>query len=74
VLGETVVLLVLLVSPPCHHVTIASEIVVRVLREEPVLEATDDILIVDVGDGGMHLEETLGVGPQGLIHLLLHLG
>jgi hypothetical protein len=38
------------------------------------LEATDDVLIDDVGDGGARLEETSCVGPQGLIHLLLHLG
>jgi hypothetical protein len=70
VLGEAVVLLVLLVSPPCHHVTqlygssrvIASEVVVRVLREELILEATEDVFIGDVGDGGARLEETPGVG------------
>jgi hypothetical protein len=45
-----------------------------VLREEPVLEAADDILIGDVGEGGAHLEETPCVGSQGLVHLLLHLG
>jgi hypothetical protein len=74
-LGEAVVLLILLVSPLCHHVAqlyrsswvVAPEVVVRVLREEPVLEAADDILIGDVGDGGACLEETPGVGPQGLI-------
>jgi hypothetical protein len=77
-LGEVVVLLVLLVRPPCHHITefhgssraIASEVVVRVLREEPILEAADDVLIGDVGDGGARLKEASGVGP----HLLLHLG
>jgi hypothetical protein len=81
-LGEPVVLLILLASPPCHHVAqlycssqaIAPEVVVRVLREEPVLEAADDILVGDVGNGDARLEETPGVGPQGLIHLLLHLG
>jgi hypothetical protein len=52
---------------------IASKVVVRVLREEPILEAVNDILIGDIGDGGAHLEEMLGVGPQGLVHLLLHL-
>jgi hypothetical protein len=45
-----------------------------VLREEPILEAADDVLVSDVGDGGAHLEETPGVGPQGLVHLLLDLG
>jgi hypothetical protein len=48
--------------------------VVHVLREEPILEAADDVLVSDVGDGGAHLEETPSVGPQGLVHLLLHLG
>jgi hypothetical protein len=48
--------------------------VVRVFREEAILEATDDVLIGDVGDGGAHLEETPCVGSQGLIHILLHLG
>jgi hypothetical protein len=47
---------------------------VGMLREEAVLEAADDVLIGDVGVGGSHLEETLGVGSQGLVHLLLDLG
>jgi hypothetical protein len=82
VLGEAAVLLILLISPSCHHVTqlhgssraIAPEVVVRMLREEPVLKAADDVYIGDIGDGGARLEETPCVGPQGLIHLLLHLG
>jgi hypothetical protein len=81
-LGEAVIFLVLLVSPSCHHFTqlhgssrtISPEVVVRALREETVLEATNDVFISDVGDGGTCLEETPCVGPQGLIHLLLHLG
>jgi hypothetical protein len=48
--------------------------VVCVLREESILEAVNDILIGDVGDGGAHLEETPGVGPQVLVHLLLDMG
>jgi hypothetical protein len=32
------------------------------------------VLVGDVGDGGSHLEETPGVGPQGLVQLLLDLG
>jgi hypothetical protein len=48
--------------------------VVHVLQEEPVLEAADYVLIGDVGNGGAHLEEAPGVGPQGLVHLLLELG
>jgi hypothetical protein len=51
-----------------------SEVVVHVLRKEPILKAVDDVFIGDVGDGGAHLEETLGVEPQGLVHLLLDLG
>jgi hypothetical protein len=81
-LGKAVVFLVLLVSPPFHHVTqlhnssraVAPEVVVRVLREEAILEATNDILIGDVRDGHARLEKTPCVGPQGLVHLLLHLG
>jgi hypothetical protein len=45
-----------------------------VLQEESILEAAYDVLVGDVGDGGAHLEETSGVGPQDLIHLLLDLG
>jgi hypothetical protein len=71
-LGEAVVLLILLVSPPCHHVAqfyrsswaIVPKVVVRVLREEPALEAADDVLVGDVSDGGARLEEMLGVGSH----------
>jgi hypothetical protein len=81
-LGEAAIFLILLVSPPCHHVTqlhgssqgIAPEVVVRMLREEPVLEAADDVFVGDISNGGARLEETPCVGPYGLIHLLLHLG
>jgi hypothetical protein len=47
---------------------------VGVLREEAVLEAADDVLVGNDGNGGSHLEETSGVGPQGLVQLLLRLG
>jgi hypothetical protein len=81
-LREPIVLLVLLVSPPCHHVAhlhgssraVASEVMVSVFREEAVLEAADDVLVGNIGNGGSHLEETPGVGPQGLVQLLLNLG
>jgi hypothetical protein len=81
VLGETLVLLVLLVSTSLHHVAnlhgslgaVASDVAKDVLHGEAVLEAVDDILIGDVGDSGAHLEETPGVGPQGLVLLLLNL-
>jgi hypothetical protein len=36
---------------------------VGALREEAILEAADDVLVGDVGDGGSHLEEASGVGP-----------
>jgi hypothetical protein len=80
-LGKAVLVLVLLVNHPRHHVAqlhgssraVAPKVMVRVLREEAILEAIDDVLIGDVGDGGTRLEETPCVGPQGLIHLLLHL-
>jgi hypothetical protein len=81
-LGEAIVSLILLVSSPCHHVmqlhgsswAVAPEVVVHVLREEAMLEAMDDVFIGDVGDGDVHLKETPCVRPQGLVHLLLHLG
>jgi hypothetical protein len=81
-LREAIILLVLLVSLPCHHIAqlysssraVAAKVVVRVLREEPVLEAADDVFVGNVGDGGARLEETPCVGPQSLVHLLLHLG
>jgi hypothetical protein len=71
VLREGIILLVLLVSPLCHHVAqlhgssraVASEVMVGVLREEAVLEAADDVLVGNVGDGGSHLKEAPGVGP-----------
>jgi hypothetical protein len=70
-LRKALVLLVLLVSPPCCHIVefygssqaVASEVVVGVLREKAILEAVDDVLIGDVGDGGSHLEEMPDVGP-----------
>jgi hypothetical protein len=45
-----------------------------VLQEKFILEAADDVLVGDIGNGGAHLEETPSVGPQGLVHLLLDLG
>jgi hypothetical protein len=55
-LREAIVLLILLVSPPCHHVVqlhdssrmVASEVMVGVLQEEAVLEIADDILVGNV--------------------------
>jgi hypothetical protein len=70
-LGEALILLILLVGPSLHHVVelhdslgaVVTKVVVDVVRAEAVLEAVDDILIGDVGDGGAHLEEAPGVEP-----------
>jgi hypothetical protein len=70
-LGEALVLPILLVGPPCRHVVkihgsswaVASKVVVGVLQEKAILEAADDVLVGDVGDGGSHLEEASCVGP-----------
>jgi hypothetical protein len=69
-LGKVVVFLILLVSPPGHHVTevhgssqaVAPEVVVRVFQEEAMLEIAVDVLIGDVGDGGTRLKEKPCVG------------
>jgi hypothetical protein len=47
---------------------------VHVLQEEAILEATDGILIGNVGYGDARLKETSCVRPQGLVHLLLYMG
>jgi hypothetical protein len=74
------ILVVLLVGPSWHHVVefhdslraITAKVMIDVLRTEAVLEAVD-VLVGDVGDGGAHLEEAPGVGPQGLVLLQLDL-
>jgi hypothetical protein len=38
------------------------------------VEAVDNVLVRDVGDGGPHIEETAGVGSEEFIALLLALG
>jgi hypothetical protein len=80
-LGEALVLLVLLVGTSLHYVTkfhdslgaVVAEVAVDVLQAEVVLEAVDDVLVDDVGDGGVYLEEAPGVGPQVSFLLLLDL-
>jgi hypothetical protein len=80
-LGEAFVLLVFQIGPLLHHVpklhggsrAIASEVAVDMLQGKAVLEAMDDVLVGDVGDGCTYLEETPSVGPQGLILFLLDL-
>jgi hypothetical protein len=54
------------------HISLAAE-AVDVLRTEAILKAVDDVLVSDVGNGGVYLEEAPGVGPQGLVPLLLDL-
>jgi hypothetical protein len=57
--------LVHLVGPLLHHVTelydgrgaVATKVTVEVSLGEAILEAVDDILIGDVGDGGASVEE-----------------
>jgi hypothetical protein len=41
---------------------------------EAVVEAVDNVLFRDVGDGGPHIEEMAGVGSEEFIALLLALG
>jgi hypothetical protein len=80
-LGETLILLILLVGPSLPHVVelhgslgaVAAQVAVDVLHSEAVLEAVDDILIGEVGNGGAFVEEVLSVQPQGLVLLLLDL-
>jgi hypothetical protein len=80
-LGVAVAFLVLLVTPSLHHVMkfhdgvgpVASKVAVEVPLGEAILEAVDDVLVEDVGDGGTGVEEALGVGPQDLVLLLLAL-
>jgi hypothetical protein len=40
---------------------------------EALLEAVNDVFVGDVDDGGSGVEATPGVGPQGLVMLLLAL-
>jgi hypothetical protein len=52
---------------------IVAKVTVDVLRAEAILELVDDVLVGDVGNGGMHLEEVSSVGPKSLMLLLLDL-
>ena len=74
--------LLLLVRPVCHQVrecpdglgVLPAEISIEVPVGKAVLEAVDDVLMGDVGDGGMCLEEATSVGVQGFVFPLLALG
>jgi hypothetical protein len=52
---------------------VAFKVVVEVPFDAAILEAINDVLIGDVGDGGVGVEEAPGVRPQGLVLLLLAL-
>jgi hypothetical protein len=39
-------------------------------EKKTILEAANDVLVGDAGDGGSYLEEALGLGPQEIVHLL----
>jgi hypothetical protein len=41
---------------------------------EAVVEAVDDVLLEDVGDGSPHVEETASVRPKEFVSFLLALG
>jgi hypothetical protein len=63
-------LLFLLICPSLHHVAefhdglgaLVSEVQVDRTLEDAVVEAVDDVLVGDVGNGGVRLEEAVGVG------------
>jgi hypothetical protein len=69
-LREAIVLLLLLVYQSLHHVveprdrlgSIAAKVSKESLVSDAVEEAVDNILLEDVGDGGMCVEETASVG------------
>ena len=71
---ESVALLLLLISPFQHHITkghdqsraVSTEVAVQLLGGEAVVEAVDDVVGDDVGDGGACVEKPLDVRPQGL--------
>jgi hypothetical protein len=71
----------LVVCLSLHHVVefhdslgaVVSKIVVEELLGKAILEVVDDILVGYVGDGGVRVEETPGVRPQGLVPFLLAL-
>jgi len=80
--GVAVILLLLVVGPDRHHITEFSNglgsLLPKVSEEVPVgealLEAVDDVLIGDVGDGGALLKEAASIGMQGLALSLFTLG
>jgi hypothetical protein len=79
---DGVTLLLLLVRPLLQNVTeycdglwvIVAKIPIEELVIDAVVEAVDDVLFRDVGDGGAHLEEAAGVLAQGHAMFLFALG
>jgi hypothetical protein len=69
-LCEAIALLLLLVRPNLHHITephdglgsVAAKISKESLVSDAVVEAVDDVLLEDVGDGGACVEESARVG------------
>ena len=80
--GEAITLLLLLGGPSLHHIAELYdrrvygwvEVTVQVLYVEAVMKAVGDVLIRDVGNGGVGVEEAPHVGPHGLIVLLVAQG
>ena len=77
---EVILLLLFLIIPLQHHVSeghdrsgaVASKIMVELLCSEPIMEAVDDVIIGDVGDGGAGVEKSfeydLKVSPRSYLH------
>jgi hypothetical protein len=69
-LREATTLLLLLVCPSLHHVaephdglgSVATEISKESLIGDAVVEAVEDVLLGDVGDGSVCVEEAASVG------------
>ena len=76
--GEAITLLLLLGVPSLHHIAELYdrrvygwvEVTVQVLYGEAVMKAVGDVLIRDVGNGGVGVEEA----PHGFIVLLVAQG
>ena len=74
-LWEAVILLLFVVGPLGHHVTdfhdglglLTAKVSEDVTVEEALMVAVDDILLGDVGDGGVFLKETLHIFSQELV-------
>jgi hypothetical protein len=78
---EALTLLLLLIHPGLHHVVkscdglweVTTEVSEESLVSDAVVVTVDDVLLEDVGDGGVRLEEAAGVGAHELVTFLLAL-